>query len=69
MHNKLKKDQSFSWTDDVKNYFVRIKKAISSASIMENHTLRNILSYTRMPLRKSFLLFSYNMMTIIMKKL
>jgi hypothetical protein len=34
IHNLLKKDRSFSWTDDVENYFVRIKKAVSSASIL-----------------------------------
>jgi hypothetical protein len=33
-HNLLKQDFSFSWTDDVENAFVRIKKAISSALIL-----------------------------------
>jgi hypothetical protein len=31
IHNLLKKDRSFSWTDDAENDFVRIKKPISSA--------------------------------------
>jgi hypothetical protein len=31
IHNLLKKDHSFSWTYDVKDSFVGIKKAISSA--------------------------------------
>jgi hypothetical protein len=34
IHNLLKKDCSFSWTDDVENDFVRIKKAISSAPVL-----------------------------------
>jgi hypothetical protein len=33
--HSLKKDRSFSWIDDVKNAFVRIKKEISSAPILE----------------------------------
>jgi hypothetical protein len=33
IHNFLKQDHSFSWTDDVKNDFEGIKKEISSASI------------------------------------
>jgi hypothetical protein len=34
IHNLLKKDRSFSWTDDVENYFVGIKKAISSTPVL-----------------------------------
>jgi hypothetical protein len=34
IHNLLKKDRSFSWTDDVENDFVKIKKAISSAPVL-----------------------------------
>jgi hypothetical protein len=34
IHNILKQDHSFSWTDDVENAFLRIKKAISSASVL-----------------------------------
>ena len=34
IHNLLKKDRSFSWTDDVENDFVRIKKEISYASVL-----------------------------------
>jgi hypothetical protein len=34
IHNLLKQDRSFSWTDDVENAFLRIKKAISSASVL-----------------------------------
>ena len=34
IHNLLKKDRSFSWTNDVENYFVRIKKAISSTPVL-----------------------------------
>jgi ribonuclease HI len=34
IHNILKKDLSFSWTDDVENNFVRIKKEINSAPIL-----------------------------------
>jgi hypothetical protein len=34
IHNILKQDHSFSWTDDVKNAFVRIKKAINTAPVL-----------------------------------
>jgi hypothetical protein len=34
IHNLLKQDCSFSWTDDIKNAFVGIKKAINSAPIL-----------------------------------
>jgi hypothetical protein len=34
IHNILKKDHSFSWMDDIKNAFVRIKKEISFTSVL-----------------------------------
>ena len=34
IHNLLKQGRSFSWTEDVKNDFVGIKRAISSTSIL-----------------------------------
>jgi hypothetical protein len=34
IHNLLKKDRSFSWTNDVKNSFLRIKKEISSTPVL-----------------------------------
>jgi hypothetical protein len=34
IHNLLKKDRSFSWTDDVENAFVGINKAINSAPVL-----------------------------------
>jgi hypothetical protein len=34
IHNLLKQDHSFSWTDDVENDFEGIKKAISSAPVL-----------------------------------
>jgi hypothetical protein len=34
IHNLLKQDRSFSWTEDVENAFVRIKKAISSTPVL-----------------------------------
>jgi hypothetical protein len=34
IHNILKQDHSFSWTDDVENDFVRIKKEISSTLVL-----------------------------------
>jgi hypothetical protein len=34
IHNLIKQDHSFSWTDDVENDFVGIKKAISSAPVL-----------------------------------
>jgi hypothetical protein len=35
IHNILKQYRSFSWTDDVEKTFLRIKKAISSASVFD----------------------------------
>jgi hypothetical protein len=35
IHNILKQDHSFSWTYDVENAFLRIKKAISYALVLE----------------------------------
>jgi hypothetical protein len=34
IHNLLKQDRSFSWTDDVENSFVGIKKEISFAPVL-----------------------------------
>jgi hypothetical protein len=34
IQNILKQDHSFSWTDDIKNAFIKIKKAISSSPIL-----------------------------------
>jgi hypothetical protein len=34
IHNILKQDHSFSWTDDVENAFLRIKKVISSTPVL-----------------------------------
>jgi hypothetical protein len=34
IQNILKKDCSFSWTDNVENYFVGIKKEISSTLVL-----------------------------------
>jgi hypothetical protein len=34
IHNILQQDLSFSWTNDVKNDFVGIKKATSSAPVL-----------------------------------
>jgi hypothetical protein len=34
IHNLLKKDRSFSWTEGVENAFIRIKKEISSAPVL-----------------------------------
>jgi hypothetical protein len=34
IHNFLKQDHSFSWTDYVENDFIRIKKEISSAPVL-----------------------------------
>jgi hypothetical protein len=36
IHNLLKQDCSFSWTDDVENAFIRIKKEISSTLVLVN---------------------------------
>jgi hypothetical protein len=35
IHNLLKQDHSFSWTHEVENSFLRIKKEISSAPFLE----------------------------------
>jgi hypothetical protein len=34
IHSIVKQDHPFSWTDDVKNYFIKINKAISSAPVL-----------------------------------
>jgi len=34
IHNMMKHDQSFSWMEDVKKDFVRIKKVINSAQVL-----------------------------------
>jgi hypothetical protein len=34
IHNILKQDQYFSWTDDVKKDFIKIKRAISSTPVL-----------------------------------
>jgi hypothetical protein len=67
IHNLLKKDRSFSWTDDIKNAFVRIKKAISSAPVLAIQILKKNLLYILMPQRKQFLLSSCNGMTKLMR--
>jgi hypothetical protein len=62
INNLLKQDRSFSWTKDIKNAFEGLRK-----QSVQHQTLINILSYTLMPLRKQFMLFSYNVMTRIKK--
>jgi hypothetical protein len=34
IHNLLKQDRSFSWTNEVKNSFLRIKKTISFTPVL-----------------------------------
>jgi hypothetical protein len=34
IHNLLKQDRTFSWTDELETNFIRIKKAISSAPVL-----------------------------------
>jgi hypothetical protein len=47
IHNLLNQDRSFSWTDDVENDFVRIKKAISSALVLAKpHFEKEFIIYT-----------------------
>jgi hypothetical protein len=47
IHNLLKQDRSFSWTDDIENSFLRIKKAISSTPVLENPTFeKHFIIYT-----------------------
>jgi hypothetical protein len=41
IHNLLKQDHSFSWIDDVENYFEGIKKAISSAPVLAKLDFEN----------------------------
>jgi hypothetical protein len=46
-HNILKQDCSFSWTGDIENSFLRIKKAISSTPVLENPTFeKHFIIYT-----------------------
>jgi hypothetical protein len=47
IHNILKKDRSFSRTNDIENGFVEIKKAISSASVLANPDFeKEFMTYT-----------------------
>jgi hypothetical protein len=47
IHNMLKQDHSFSWTDDVENSFVGIKKAISSAPVLVKPSFeKEFMTYT-----------------------
>jgi hypothetical protein len=46
IHNLLKKDRSFSWTDDVENDFVRIKKEINSTPILVKPNFEKDFIYT-----------------------
>jgi hypothetical protein len=43
IHNLLKQDYSFPWTNDVENAFVGIKKAINSAPVWRSRILRKNL--------------------------
>jgi hypothetical protein len=50
IHNLLKKDRYFSWTNDVGNAFLRIKKAINSASVLVKLNFeKDFIIYTNAP--------------------
>jgi hypothetical protein len=69
IHNLLKKDHSFSWTNDVENAFVRIKKEINYALILVKLDFENdFIIYTNAT-RKKILISSYNVMIRIMRNL
>ena len=47
IHNLLTQDHSFSWTDDVENDFLGIKKAISSTLVLAKLDFeKEIMIYT-----------------------
>jgi hypothetical protein len=47
IHNILKKDHYFSWKDDVRNDFLRINKAISSAPVLaKSYFEKDFIIYT-----------------------
>jgi hypothetical protein len=47
IHNILKQHRSFSWIDDVGNAFLRIKKVISSALVLEKPSFeKDFIKYT-----------------------
>jgi hypothetical protein len=47
IHNLLKKERSFSWTDDIENAFVRIKKAIIFAPVLAKPDFeKDLIIYT-----------------------
>jgi hypothetical protein len=50
IHNILKQDHSFSWTGDIENAFVRIKKAISSTPVL-----------VKPDFEKDFIIYTYSM--------
>jgi hypothetical protein len=52
IHNILKQDRYFSWTNDVENDFVGIKKVISSAPVLVSRILKRNSRYILMPQRK-----------------
>jgi hypothetical protein len=69
IHNILKQDRSFSWTDDVENAFLRIKKAISSAPVLAKPDFeKDFIIYTNAT-EEAILLSSYKVMTKTMKNL
>jgi hypothetical protein len=52
----LKQDWSFSWNDDTKKDFIEIKRAISSAPILQNQVLKKISLFILMLPTKQYLL-------------
>jgi hypothetical protein len=54
IHNILKHDRSFFWTNDVENSFLTIKKQSTLHRFWQNQILRNTLSYIPMPSRNLF---------------
>jgi hypothetical protein len=69
IHNILKQDRSFSWIDDVKNAFLRIKKAISFSLVLEKLDFdKDSIIYTNAT-EEAIFLSSYKVMTKTMKNL
>jgi hypothetical protein len=67
IHNLLKQYCSFSWNEDVENSFVRIKKAISSTPVLAKLDFKKYFIIYTNATEEGVLLFSYNVMTRIMK--
>jgi hypothetical protein len=67
IHNLLNQDHSFSWTYDVENDFVWIKKAISSAVVLAKTDFEKEITIYTNTTEEAILISSFNVMMKIKK--